>query len=70
LGSGRKDTLPLDNKAGYQGQLDLAALDRLKKAKDPRSVQYKIVKKNAEAHAAWKSSDAFTRSCNKPINLL
>lgn len=40
---------------GTKVHVDLEALDREKRAKDPRTLEFMIAQKNATAHSAWKS---------------
>lgn len=55
LGIARKDTLPLEDKKGTGGHVDLNTLDRDKKANNPRTDEFRIAQRNASAHSAWKS---------------
>jgi len=42
--------------------VDLDALDRDKKANDPRTAEFRIAQKNASARSAWKSMIRSPRS--------
>ena len=46
----------MEHNKGDLAQVDLDALDRNKKIKDPRTLEFQIAQKNATALSAWKSS--------------